>query len=116
VNVAVVPADDTVPPTTPFGSLRLNVVLDSEAPFMASAKFAFTVVTGLTFTAALAGLVETTARAEVACGVTETGSAPGLSPAVVLPPHPARIPIRRRCARPHRAAGGRGRWVSERMT
>jgi hypothetical protein len=92
------------------------VVLDSEAPFTASAKLAFTVVTVLTFTAALAGLVETTARAEADCGVTETGSAPRLSPAGVLLPHPARTPIRRRWTRPHRAARVRGRWVNDRMT
>jgi hypothetical protein len=82
VNVAVVPADDTTPPTMPLGSLRVNAGLDSEAPFTDSEKFAFTVVTVLTFVAAFAGLVETTAIADVACGVTETGSDPGLSPAI----------------------------------
>jgi hypothetical protein len=132
VNVAVVPPDETVPLTTPLGSLRLNVALEREAPFTAVEKVTFTAVTGLTVTAPLAGLVETTATPEIGCGVTGTGVDPGLvpvrsprstetgcvsrlSPTVVLPPHPARRPIRKRCTRPHRAARVRRWWVNERM-
>jgi hypothetical protein len=114
VKVAVVPADETVPPTTPLGSLKLNVALDSEVPFTALAKVTFTVVTGLTVAAALAGLVETTPIAAGFCGMTGTSVAPELSLAGVSP-HPARTLMRSRCARPSRTARVTDRWVNERM-